>query len=224
MHLKPLAQPAAGRLNPPGPSSCWQCICARHWLAGSRCLCKPWPARVQHPFLPFLGIGSTRCETEGAAWGCSRTIPSPKGGSKPACETVLLHREDFKIPEKMARFAVRHGMAGFVKKMGAGVQPFVEARRARVEKVCPQDVFILHARLALWPPACLPVPCNWEGRRKPCHPSLQQALELAGDSELLFSPPQLLSLSPACQRCSQGKQQAVEAACAHTRFSPRPGC
>ena len=49
---------------------------------------------------------------------------------------MLLHREDFKIPEKMARFAVRHGMAGFVKKMGAGVHPFVEARRARVAKVC----------------------------------------------------------------------------------------
>ena len=66
---------------------------------------------------------------------CSRTIPCPKGTDRPACETVLLHREDFKIPEKMARFAVRHGMAGFVKKMGAGVHPFVEARRLRVDKV-----------------------------------------------------------------------------------------
>lgn len=62
-------------------------------------------------------------------------MPCPKGTDRPACETVLLHREDFKIPEKMARFAVRHGMAGFVKKMSHGVHPFVEARRARVNRV-----------------------------------------------------------------------------------------
>ena len=69
---------------------------------------------------------------------CSRTIPCPKGTDRPACETVLLHREDFKIPEKMARFAVRHGMAGFVKKMSHGVHPFVEARRLRVDRVGAQ--------------------------------------------------------------------------------------
>ena len=65
----------------------------------------------------------------------SRTIPDPRGGDQPACETVLLHREDFKIPENMARFAVKHGMAGFVKKLGPEVKAFVAQRRQRCQPV-----------------------------------------------------------------------------------------
>ena len=65
----------------------------------------------------------------------SRSIPDPKGSSEPACETVLLHREDFKIPENMARFAVKHGMAGFVKKLGPEVKNFVAERRQRCQPV-----------------------------------------------------------------------------------------
>ena len=65
----------------------------------------------------------------------SRTIPDPKGSDKPACETVLLHHEAFKIAENLARFAVKTGMAGFVKKMGPDVRSFVENRRSRVGPV-----------------------------------------------------------------------------------------
>ena len=65
----------------------------------------------------------------------SRTIPCPRGSAQPACETVLLHHEQFKIPENLARFAVRHGMAGFVKKLGPEVKRFVEERRTRVAPV-----------------------------------------------------------------------------------------
>ena len=63
----------------------------------------------------------------------SRTVPCPSGlpGAPPACETLLLHREDFKIPENLARFAVKAGMAGFVKKMAPAVRAFVKERRAR---------------------------------------------------------------------------------------------
>ena len=63
----------------------------------------------------------------------SRTVPCPSGdpGAPPACETLLLHREDFKIPENLARFAVKAGMAGFVKKMAPAVRAFVAERRAR---------------------------------------------------------------------------------------------
>lgn len=46
-------------------------------------------------------------------------------------ETILLHHEQFKIPENLSRFAVRHGMWGFVKKMNQSVPAFVAARRAR---------------------------------------------------------------------------------------------
>lgn len=62
----------------------------------------------------------------------SRTVADPWGGPAPACETVLLHHEQFKIPENLARFAVKHGMWGFVKKLASTVPVYVEARRKRV--------------------------------------------------------------------------------------------
>lgn len=65
----------------------------------------------------------------------SRTVPCPRGSGRPACETVLLHHEQFKIPENLARFAVKAGMAGFVKKMGPAVAKFVTDRRITVEPV-----------------------------------------------------------------------------------------
>ncbi|KAK9816837.1 hypothetical protein WJX72_005705 [[Myrmecia] bisecta] len=72
-----------------------------------------------------------RMDTFYSMWR-SRTIPCPKGSGRPACETVLLHMEQFKIPENLARFTVRHGMTGFVKKMGPAVIDFVTERRQRV--------------------------------------------------------------------------------------------
>lgn len=65
----------------------------------------------------------------------SRTVPCPRGSGRPACETVLLHHEQFKIPENLARFAVKAGMAGFVKKMGPAVSKFVVDRRATCDPV-----------------------------------------------------------------------------------------
>lgn len=44
---------------------------------------------------------------------------------------TLLHLEDFKIPENLARFAVRHGMWGVVQKMVPACSQFIDARRAR---------------------------------------------------------------------------------------------
>uniref|UniRef100_A0A7R9V0B3 START domain-containing protein n=1 Tax=Chlamydomonas euryale TaxID=1486919 RepID=A0A7R9V0B3_9CHLO len=61
----------------------------------------------------------------------SRTVACPWGSGRPAVETVLLHHEQLKIPENLARFAVRHGMWSFVKKMGQEMPRFVAARRAR---------------------------------------------------------------------------------------------
>jgi hypothetical protein len=62
-------------------------------------------------------------------------VPCPRGTDKPACETVLLHHEQFKIPEHLARFAIKAGMGGFVKKMGPAVRAFVDARRERADAV-----------------------------------------------------------------------------------------
>jgi hypothetical protein len=61
----------------------------------------------------------------------SRTVADPWGADTPACETILLHHEQFKIPENLARFAVKHGMWGFVKKLASTVPVYVEARRKR---------------------------------------------------------------------------------------------
>jgi hypothetical protein len=61
----------------------------------------------------------------------SRTVADPWGADTPACETILLHDEQFKIPENLARFAVKHGMWGFVKKLASTVPVYVEARRKR---------------------------------------------------------------------------------------------
>jgi len=82
---------------------------------------------IDHP-LAARKEGVVRMDTFYSMWR-SRTVPCPKGSGKPACETILLHFEDFGIPENLARFAVKHGMVGFVKKMGGGVKKFVEERR-----------------------------------------------------------------------------------------------
>ena len=53
---------------------------------------------------------------------------------------MLLHHEQFKIPENLARFAVKAGMGGFVKKMGPAVVNFVANRRQRVDPVRPTEL------------------------------------------------------------------------------------
>ncbi|GFR41128.1 hypothetical protein Agub_g1776 [Astrephomene gubernaculifera] len=61
----------------------------------------------------------------------SRTVACPWGTDRPACETVLLHHEQFKISEHMARFAARHGMWGFVKTLAERTPVYVARRRQR---------------------------------------------------------------------------------------------
>lgn len=88
---------------------------------------------MEHPRAP-PARGIVRMDVFWSMWR-SRTIPCPHGTGRPACETVLLHHEQFKIPENLARFAVRAGMTGFVKKLGPAVKQFVEERRQRVSPV-----------------------------------------------------------------------------------------
>lgn len=88
---------------------------------------------VEHPAAPTAEGGRlVRMEDFHSHWR-SRTVPCPNGSGRPAVETTLLHFEDFKIPERLARFAVRHGMAGFVKGMIPAVQRFVAERRLRCD-------------------------------------------------------------------------------------------
>ena len=84
---------------------------------------------IEHPAAPPQN-GIVRMKDFYSMWR-SRTVPCPKGTDRPACETTLLHFEDFGIPENLARFAVRHGMAGFVSNMVPHMKIFVEERRKR---------------------------------------------------------------------------------------------
>eukprot|EP00191_Tetraselmis_sp_GSL018_P013785 CAMPEP_0177580536 /NCGR_PEP_ID=MMETSP0419_2-20121207/1614_1 /TAXON_ID=582737 /ORGANISM="Tetraselmis sp., Strain GSL018" /LENGTH=575 /DNA_ID=CAMNT_0019069413 /DNA_START=243 /DNA_END=1968 /DNA_ORIENTATION=+ len=85
---------------------------------------------VDHPDAPASDV--IRVDEIHSMWR-SRTIPSPRGDGEHACETVLLHCENMKVPEKLARFAVRHGMWGFVKKMGPCTRSFLQKRRKHVD-------------------------------------------------------------------------------------------
>lgn len=87
---------------------------------------------IEHPNAPKRS-GIVRMDTYYSMWR-NKTITRPDGSF--ACETLLLHFEDFKIPENLARFTVRHGMGGFVKKLAGGVTQFVSERRSRVAPTC----------------------------------------------------------------------------------------
>jgi hypothetical protein len=86
---------------------------------------------VEHPRVPE-DDSAVRMDVFYSMWR-SRTVPCPRGSGRPACETVLLHHEQFKIPENLARFAVKAGMGGFVKKMGPAVVAFVSSRRQHTD-------------------------------------------------------------------------------------------
>ena len=97
---------------------------------GADCLYTATKTIPHHPAAP-PARGVVAMDTFYSMWRC-RTVADPGGGPAPACEVVLLHREDFKIPERLARVAVRAGMAGFVRGMAPAVRAFVDARRRRV--------------------------------------------------------------------------------------------
>ena len=107
---------------------------------------------IEHPRAP-PARGIVRMDVFWSMWR-SRTIPCPHGSGRPACETVLLHHEQFKIPENLARFAVRAGMTGFVKKLGPAVKLFVDERRQRVSPVRLYCLLVTAAFLRLTDPAC----------------------------------------------------------------------
>lgn len=110
-------------------------ISARDYVIGRRTFRQPGVVygitkAVEHADRPPVQ-GVVRMVTYHSMWRC-RAVACPFGSDTPACETLLLHHEDFQIPENLARFAVRAGMGGFIKKMVPAVEPFVSARRQRL--------------------------------------------------------------------------------------------
>ncbi|KAL4422444.1 hypothetical protein ABPG75_008641 [Micractinium tetrahymenae] len=106
---------------------------------------------VEHPAAPRVP-GQVRMESFHSCWR-SRTVPCPHGSGRPAVETTLLHFEDFRINERLARFAVRAGMAGFVKGMIPAVQRFVADRRERCSPTAEDPASFGHRVLAPAPTA-----------------------------------------------------------------------
>ncbi|RMZ56524.1 hypothetical protein APUTEX25_001371, partial [Auxenochlorella protothecoides] len=82
---------------------------------------------VDHPGVRRCGR-HVRMEDCHSMWR-SRSVEWPGEPGRRAAETVLLHFEDLGIPEHVARFAIRHGMVGFLKRMLPEARAFL-ARRA----------------------------------------------------------------------------------------------
>ncbi|GIL55600.1 hypothetical protein Vafri_11147, partial [Volvox africanus] len=85
-------------------------------------------------------------------WRC-RTVSCPWGGERPAVEVVLLHSEDMRIPEKLARLAIKIGMSKFISAMAAAVPGFVRQRRSRCAPTQPDPLAYGHHHHAYGPAA-----------------------------------------------------------------------
>ncbi|XP_073287145.1 uncharacterized protein [Primulina huaijiensis] len=67
-----------------------------------------------------------------ASW-VIRPAPSLKGdGHFSACEVIYLHYEEMGIPKDVAKFGVRHGMWGTVKKLHAGFRAYQNSRSSEL--------------------------------------------------------------------------------------------
>ncbi|XP_030453952.2 uncharacterized protein LOC115675439 [Syzygium oleosum] len=63
-----------------------------------------------------------------SSW-CIRAVESKKGdGQLSACEVLLFHHEDMGIPWEIAKFGVRQGMWGTVKKIEPGLRAYQKQR------------------------------------------------------------------------------------------------
>lgn len=82
---------------------------------------------ISHPMVP-VKPDIVRVDVCWSMWR-ARTVRSPWGGADIACETTLLHHEEVKIPENLAKFAISCGMWSFVKKMATATRSFIEDRR-----------------------------------------------------------------------------------------------
>ena len=76
--------------------------------------------------------GLVRTDMYWSMWSCE-DIPCPWSSSLPTCRIKLLHHEQMKIPENLARFAIKQGMWGLVRKIAPAFAVFVAERRARVD-------------------------------------------------------------------------------------------
>lgn len=101
-------------------------IARRIWQAGNTYYCVT--KGVPYPSLPKRDK-PRRVELYFSSW-VIKPVESRKGdGQLSACEVTLLHYEDMGIPKDAAKFGVRHGMWGAVKKLHSGMRAYQNARK-----------------------------------------------------------------------------------------------
>ena len=81
--------------------------------------------------IPFLSVSVGSYLIQNFLLTCIGTVESKRGnGGLTACEILLFHHEDMGIPYEIAKFGIRQGMWGCVKKIEPGLRAYQEARAA----------------------------------------------------------------------------------------------
>eukprot|EP00210_Caulerpa_lentillifera_P006093 g5821.t1 len=88
---------------------------------------------IRHESVPETS-SVVRMDVYYSMWSC-RDIQCPWGSDQTACEVILLHHEQFKIPERLARFAAVKGMWGFIKCMRPAMVSFVQDYREQMTRL-----------------------------------------------------------------------------------------
>lgn len=83
--------------------------------------------------LQILPLLPCRCPSRCSCWR-SRTVPCPRGSGRPAVETTLLHFEDFRINERLARCAAARCVVACAHPLGCLL---VLAHRGCLLQCCP---------------------------------------------------------------------------------------
>lgn len=108
-------------------------IARRIWQAGNTYYCVT--KGVPYPSLPKRDK-PRRVEHYFSSW-VIKPVESRKGdGQLSACEVTLLHHEDMGIPKDVAKWGVRHGMWGAVKKLHSGMRAYQNARKTEALSRC----------------------------------------------------------------------------------------
>ncbi|KAL8170378.1 hypothetical protein V2J09_022182 [Rumex salicifolius] len=81
---------------------------------------------VHYPSLPRHSK-PRRVDLYYSSW-CIRPAASRKDGEMSACEVLLFHHEDMGIPWEIAKYGVRQGMWGAVKKIDPGLRAYQKER------------------------------------------------------------------------------------------------
>ncbi|GAX76279.1 hypothetical protein CEUSTIGMA_g3724.t1 [Chlamydomonas eustigma] len=127
------------------------CLADRDYIIARRSFCLKPNAAVADGYMPpgsleLFGItkalqpasgfqvdvtrGAIRVPLMYSMWRC-RVVPNPWAVGEVATETLLLHCEDIKVPERLARISIKMGMDGYVRKMGRAIRAFIRERRSR---------------------------------------------------------------------------------------------